>query len=336
MASKKKESVGIDFNALNNYIENDGSSRLYLLYGDEEYDIDCAVRSLKAKYIAEGCEDMDFVRLEGLSWDSIKANINTPPWMSVRKIVYVKDCPIFSGDNAEEASRVFSDLPDYLVLIIATEKIEGRKTKLLNAFKDNGIVANLGRLTEKDLCGYAMKVLWENGIGIDEPSCLSLVNRASLYKRALHNEIYKISTYCSVKGIKRIDTDLLERMCPPDLQGTIFDITDAIGNKDAGRAMSYVLKLTESGAESYYIRLMIGKHLRLLIASSEIGNDRELASRLSLHPFRAQKMTQQARKFDRDRLIGLYLRCSEDELACREINADSMTLLENYIIMACT
>lgn len=334
--AKKKESIGLDINALLSYINNDASAKLYLLYGEEEYDIDLAVKSLKNRFIAAGCEEMDFIRLEGFSWSDIKANINTPPWLSERKIVYVKDCTIFNGDNAEEAKKVFADLPDYGILIMSMNKIEGRKTSLVNAFKDNGIIGNLGKLSEKDLCGFAMKVLWENGISIDEPAGLSLVNRASLYKRSLLNEIDKISVYCNIKGIKRVDSDLLEKICPPDLAGTIFDITDAIGAKDARKAMSYVTKLTEVGTESYYIRLMIGKQLRLLIAAAETRNDRLLASRLSLHPYRAEIVTRQAMKFDIKKLLILFLRCSEDETTCREYGADSMTLLEYYIIYACS
>ena len=104
-------------------LKNDaGSISLALLYGEETYFFDSAVNVLKAKFIAPGSEQMDVCSLDGRSGpkiniDTIEEMLASPPWLSEKKLVIVRESGLFSGDITDKFTDLISNVPDSVILL---------------------------------------------------------------------------------------------------------------------------------------------------------------------------------------------------------------------------
>jgi DNA polymerase III subunit delta len=94
-----------------------GQSRsLYVLFGDEPFLIDKLVESLGQALIAPGCESLDRVVLDGggqagrLDLERLKAEVMTPPFLSAKKLVIVRNSGLLSAvGNSGRSSEQTQD-----------------------------------------------------------------------------------------------------------------------------------------------------------------------------------------------------------------------------------
>lgn len=315
-----------------------GSVNLALLYGEETYFFESAVNVLRSKFISPGSEQMDVCYLDGrsgpkISIDSIEEMLASPPWISEKKLVIVRDSGLFSGEVTEKFTDLISNVPDSAILIFLEEKMDCRK-KPFKEFLSKGTVCLCSPMTEEQLAGWVAKRLGKAGISITSEAAASMAVRCSMSLNMLANEINKMSLYCKGAGITSVDLDIVESCCPPDLSGKVFSIMDACGTGRAEAALDTLNTLIITKQPVIVIRVTFMNHLKRLICAKDIGDSRELASRLGIMDFVAEKLVRQARRFDMERLLGLYLEAVRQDSDIKHGLIDERTSLETIIVKA--
>jgi DNA polymerase-3 subunit delta len=100
-------------------------------------------------------------------------------------------------------------------------------------------------------------------------------------------------------------------------EGNIFDLVDAIGERNGKAALSQLQILLER-SDALEISGMITRQYRLLLQAREIleegGGENQVRDELNLHPFVAQKLTSQARRFKIGQLEDIYRRLLKIDL----------------------
>lgn len=341
----------IDISSFNKIVKSDIDIRLVLLFGEEEYLISNAVSVLKNKYLAVGGEQMDFAVLD---YDNknvvitdfltdIESNVMLPPWMSCKRLVLVRNVDLFalnSGDKelVERGNYIFEKIPKESLLIFVLDKIDKRKKSILNLFLHNGYAVESNYLEEDRLMQYIRRQLSQQQITIEDEAVNSLVSRCDKKLRAIATEINKLKLYAEGKGISHIDASLIETMCPPDIRGSVFDITDAIGSGNCSDALNILNTLIENlmitKEPPTKIRAMFTKHIKQLICAKELGNEREIIARMKVHPYVAKKINIQARRFSLDFLLDLYSRCGKTDADIKHGLLEERQALEMLIIMS--
>lgn len=333
--------------------------RCILIYGEEEFLMDQFLGIVKRKCIAEGAETMDYVKIdcEGKEMDpeQVRANIELPAWMSPKRVVYVKNADIFGkkdtdrkkkGDtdkkekndktDVEKIEKLLKDVPDTGILIISTSKIDNRKKALLKAFTDNGVVSEFAFQPEDKLSNTISKKLARSGLRADEETLLSIVSRCNKSLRLIDGEVNKIVLYCQGAGMDTVTMDVVEDLCPPDIQGKIFQITDAIGARNAQAALIYTDNLIKTKEPLPRIRVMIARQIKLLICAKEIGNKDEIIKRLKVQDFVARNLLKQSRNFNHDKLIKIYMDLYQADADIKKGLADERMSLDTLIVKACS
>ena len=94
---------------------------LILLYGDEEYLIDGAIKTAKKKFISEG-GDIDYSLVDTrtgdeFSFSRLEEMTSMPPWMSSRRLVIVKQSGIMGKDLDDKDLDVLKNIPSSAVVI---------------------------------------------------------------------------------------------------------------------------------------------------------------------------------------------------------------------------
>ena len=341
----------IDVSSFNRVLKDNVDFKTVFLFGEEEYLIQSAISGMKKMYLSPEGEQMDCCTLDydnknvpvnDLLTD-IESNLMIPPWMSKKRIVIVKNVDLFqynSGDKdfLDRGSRILGNIPQESLLIFVAEKIDKRKKSTLSMFLKNGYVVEVNYMEEEKLALYIRKQLSKSGISIDEPSINSLMSRCDKKLRQVITEIKKLTLYCEGKGINSIDEKLIENMCPPDIRGTVFNITDAIGSGDVSQALmildTLLKNLLVSKEPPIKIRAMFTKHIKQLICAKEIGNEREIIAQMKVHPFVAKKINNQARNFSMNSLLDLYARCGKVDADIKHGLMEERQGLEMLIILS--
>ncbi len=323
---------------MNTVKNDDGKIGLYLMWGDEDFLIEQTVLHLRKKFIAPGSEAMDFVRLDfsdkPFDPDVVRSNTELPPWMSERRIVEVRNSGLFNSKETDVAESVIDSLPSTTTLVFREEKVDKKKKNLLKLFTTKGVAAEFEFMDEVYLTSWIRKRLAKEGIAIDEEAVTSLVSRCDKSMRRIAGEVEKLSLYCLAEGITSISFGEVDSLCPPDIKGSIFDITDAVGNGNPSEALKVLNNLILLKTQCTMIRFMLARHIRQLICVKELGNKNRAISEMKIHPYVAEKLLRQSGKFTMDRLVQLYTACADDDRNFKQGKIDERQSLEVFIVRA--
>jgi DNA polymerase-3 subunit delta len=242
-----------------------------------------------------------------------------------------------SPDSPEVTQKyisLFSDIPDFCCLILIEEKIDKRKKVLLEVVSGYGSLVRVDRQSTDALCKWVGTALHKENIRITMEAINSLVDRTEGNMRVLSNEIQKIVLYCAGSGIQEITLNELEAICIPDIRGSIFQMTDAIGTRNTGRALTVLDTLISMKEPVPKIRFMLSRHLRQLICAKELSTSERIMSELKVVPFVARNLSSQAKYFKMEELVELYEACALSDFSVKTGRIDDRLSLETLLVGA--
>lgn len=326
----------IKTNVLNKTIkENDDN--LFLIYGEEDFFIELAVRTIRMKYLEKGFEQMDSIRLDfggkAVQVDKIVENIELPAWASKKRVVEVINFE-FDKDSTEKLPDIIAKIPEGTVLVFVTDKVDKRKKKLYDAFVKNGIVCEVKYLEEAALMGFLTKGFGKQGLSLDTESGESIISRYDSSMRRIETAMKRIAMYCSATDTKNITYEIVDELCEPDVHADIFKITDAVGDGNAASALILLDNLIKLKEPLPRIRFMLARHIRMLICAKELNNKRDIVTRMGVRDFVAKKLMDQARNFNMDKLLMLYNLCYKNDYDLKHGMVDERAGLESFIVLA--
>ncbi len=372
MAKAKTSHEHIGYKELKAEIRNNQCRDLYVLTGEETFLIEKLIEGLSELLIAPGSEALDRVVLQGwgqpgrLDLDKLKAEVMTPPFLSRRKLVIVRQSGWFasgagnrsapaeadtqeengqdSDDVAEPAGsmpnasaqknrqealiRLFEKLPDSACLVLLEQKVDRRLKTLVSAIEKRGVLADIGKEQPKTLLLWVDAECRRRGLKLAAGAAESLVDRCDAAMQVIWQELSKIFLYCSYAKTTDITLDLIADLSLPDLRGSIFDLTDALSAGQTGRAMILADTLISQKQPVQLIQFMLARHLRQLICAAELGKPDRIAAELKVMPFVAARLAGQARKLPIPLLEDLYGRCFEMDMQVKTGKINDRLALE--------
>jgi len=120
-----------------------------------------------------------------------------------------------------------------------------------------------------------------------------------VHLRAVEDTVEKLALYTA--GERRVEVEDVEQCVLAVREAVVFDLLDAIGERQAGKALGILESLSSQRSESLRLNAMLANQLRRLVRIRSHG--RRLPSRdtvvseLGIHPFQAGKLLSQVRNF---------------------------------------
>lgn len=289
---------------------------LYLFYGPEEY--------LKKYYLAsiEKCLlNPEFISLnrvvleDKISINSIVDNCETLPAFSERKVVIVKNSGFFKAKkrvDIENLAEYFNNIPDHTCLVFYEEEVD-KRMKIAKSVRKNGLVVEFGFQKPAELVKWVTKVFKLNGKEIDVHGASWLVDNCGHGMTDILNEIKKVLAY--LQESRKVTVEVLEKVCSKSIKTRIFDLTDAIAQKDSTKALKLLNDMIVLKEPLPVIIYMITRQFRHILEMKLLKNEgvslSEAASKIGLTPYAARKVASQADNFTIDRLKTALEKCLE-------------------------
>ena len=296
----------------------------YVFHGQDELSLSETLKDFKRRLGPPDTTDLNTTRLNGrtLTLARLHHACDAMPFLAEKRLVIVnglltrltsrRDRPLSKA--LEEYLTALADyiphLPETTRLVFVEEKPLSASHPILQLAHreatgyakrfDAPDSKSLPRWIEKRVRGYDGQI---------EPfAAQKLANAVGSDLRLLDQEITKLVTYTSTgQAITAADVDAV---VPYVQAAIIFDLVDALGQRNGRVAAQTLHRLLDSGTHPLELLAMIARQFRLLIQVKDLeargATRQEVIKTLKLHPFPAGKLHSQATQFTAEQLETVY------------------------------
>jgi DNA polymerase-3 subunit delta len=289
---------------------------IYFLFGNDEFAISRRLKEFESDFPDPTSADMNTARLEARSMneDDLNNAVNAMPFLAKRRLVLLQN-PSSKYNNPNARKKFFEFLekaPETtrLVMFESVEPKEAEKHWLVKwAEKNSKLIQTkafmLPRL--KDMTGWIVNETKNQDGKIEPRAAEMLKDMVGVDTRQAGMEIAKLLAY--VNWARPITAQDVEAVCIVTSQQSVFDFVDALANGNGKSAQHLLHRLLET-EDAFSLWGMVVRQFRLLLQAREIldarGNQNDVARALGVHPFVAEKTTQQAARFSIESLEYIY------------------------------
>ncbi|MBN1426776.1 MAG: DNA polymerase III subunit delta [Anaerolineae bacterium] len=277
----------------------------------------------------------------------IEAAARAAPFLADARLVLVEDLTTSATGRAvlEQLPDVFTTLPDWTRLVFveagSEESDSGKRGGRQQALK------KLVNLVENDPRG---KVL-----AFDAPRDLPrwLQERASRYQATLDvaaarllaecvgsdlvladTELAKLATYTA--GTRAISKEDVALLIPYSTEANIFQMVDALGQRNGKTALALLRKLLDAGDEPLRILGMFTRQYRMIIQMREQldggQSARGAAQTLGMRDFIAEKIASQSRQYRMEQLEHILEMLLKIDVAVKTGKLTGDLALEEFVV----
>ncbi len=322
---------------------------VYVFHGDDSFTIHRHVETI-IKQMGEDptLAEMNITRLDGrqASDEDLRSAANSMPFLAERRLVILTSPFARLGTDAAR-KRFLSTLdglpPTTGLVLLVEDTLERKKWKSLPQLDSNWLRKWLSSAGEKafyllcelprinEMPEWVRKEARRQSGQFSPGGAAALVAHIGNDTRLACLEITKLLTYVDYK--RPVEAEDVEELTAQVGQADVFDMVDALAGGNTRQAISLLHRLLES-QEPLSLFGMITRQFRLLVQACEVideGRGSQIAAELHLHPFVADKLGAQARRFNMDQLIAIYHRLLLLDEAMKTSQAPADLALDTFI-----
>ena len=230
------------------------------------------------------------------SFEEIVDALQTPSFSSLKKVVvcknpyFIKDSKVklpFTNDIKTLEEYINNENPDSEWIIICPKKYFSGKSKFINMISKLGEVENLLFEDENEFISYGNSLIEATKINIDSKAKEILFERCAGDVCKLEREIAKLAIFND-----KIDVDIITKMVSRPLEDDVFELSNALLNKDHKRIMKLYSDLKLLKMEPINLIALLANQFRLimqvLILKKENKKEADIATILQVHPYRVK------------------------------------------------
>ncbi len=322
--------------------KTDTSKTFYILHGDDDFNLEAEVASVRAK-MGDEMNTSDFDG-ESASVSEVLNAVCSYPFLSDKRLVIVKGMISWitrkgAGETgkkaAEQLINALPTLPDYARLVLVERQTLPDSNKFIKQARDlpNGYEKAFS--VSKDSTGWILKrAKDEYHTEIERQAAEALATVTANDLRRADNELIKLVSY--VDGARPITEDDVALLTPYVAETRVFDMVDALAEGRANAALHMLHRLlAEKDEDPFRVYGMIVRQFRLLLTGKEFlatgGFPNQMAENLGMNPYVAKKITQQSRAFTLAQLERIYRVLLENDIKMKTGRIDPALALDMFI-----
>lgn len=270
---------------------------LYLIYGIEDYIIDEAIKKIITD---NNIIDDNIIKynLDEVNVSLALEEASTVSMFDSKKLVICEGCTFLTGENKKEINHDIDSLIKYinnpftdvfLVFVVRKEKLDDRK-KIVKELKKNSTVIEAQKKENYNLNNYIIDYVNKNGYNMSKNACIKLIERAGNNLSNLISECDKIFLYKDDE--KNITEEDIENLVFKNIEDNIFELTNAVMNKDKKKIINIYKDLILMGEEEIKLIVMLANQFRMILqVKLMVKNgykERDMATIIKEHPYRVK------------------------------------------------
>ena len=288
---------------------------IFFFYGEDSFRAQQKIKNIWDKFKAKvGGDGYNIDYLDGnlLTIADFFKSVKSCGFLVTKKLIIIRD--IFDNkklkniqDEIIKFLKTQKDDPEENYLIFwQTGKTDAR-SKLYKALKKFKFTEEFNILSTPKLISWLKKEVANHKRSITKKALNLLLICVGNNLWQLHQEINKLVNFCK----KEIKVEDVKKLVHAKTDNNIFNLVDAIGNKNKKLALNLIEKQLDNGVAIQYIITMIVRQFRLILkiksfSENKITQDWAIAQTLKLPNFVAKKILIQSNLFTLIELKKIY------------------------------
>ena len=283
-------------------IRQRGASSLYLVCGEEDCLRDQALAAIKTSVLGagdDGLETFNYDLLYGDECDASEVLIRAgeAPVFASRRLLVVKATEKLPTREGEALLPYLKAPSDSTTLVFVAAKLDGR-LKFSQAVSKYAVVVDCSPLYENQLPVWIRAEAGKTGVRLNEEAVSRLADLASSLRALpggslylIRRELEKLAAFVPLGAVAG-PADV-ESVRGGEAGASVFDLADAIGAQDRGRALRILARNLEAGeAPVRILGSLTWQYRRIWKAKESLRQGRgeaEAARLLRLQPFKVKE-----------------------------------------------
>jgi DNA polymerase III subunit delta len=316
-----------------------------LLLGDEPYLRDACRAQLIERFVPLAARDWALSRYSAGRGETSTAleQAQTLPMLAPQQAVFLENVEAIeklgekNRDSAVEALQAYLENPaPFTVLVLEATNLDQRM-KLAKLLAEQTLVVEVGLGEDLDqklstAAALARGLAKQQGVDFEAGAAEDLAEAVAADLMRLKTEIDKLATYAgSRKVIRRQD---VATMVISEKTATVWELTDLLASRDAGRALDFLHRLLRDGEEPLQILGAVTWMYRKLVEASEVkgvSNGYQAARTLGMRPEQAELALRAARKIPKPQLLASMGALQRADNRLKSGGEDSRAIMEFLI-----
>lgn len=336
-----------------NCIKKDEIKNVYLFYGEEVYLINDALEKLKRKLVDPSLEQLNYTILDAkeISVEKIVDTCETLPFMSEKKLVYIKGLDIFKGKSknfSEEDQKYIVDyikkIPESATVVFYDVSSIDTRRKIVKEIKKHGDVVEFTKLNDNEFNKWIKKIFksYEKSIEVKELSILKnnldyLGKNASRNLLDVENEVKKIISFMGEE--EKLEQDHIEKILSSSFQNNIFKLIDSVEKRNPSESIKRLNHILGQGEPILKVLTTLGNQMKNILSVKLLLDEgytsKNIASKLSLHPFVVSKCAAQSKRFSIEELRGILNTFLDVDIMIKTSKMDEKMAMEMLVMEIC-
>ncbi len=287
-------------------------SRIYLLYGSEDYLVRFYSDRLVEKNLSEEDRLMNMQVYEGSAAEvgQVSESAETYPFMAEKRITVIRDSGWFQTKGVPEGLENFvkaiPNLPETSLLIFEEHQVD-KRSQFYKAVSKYGTAAELNQPDQEGMIRFAARELARYGKQTDRQTAVYFLEKVGgdmIYQQL---EIAKLAAYAGERPIVTMRD--VDAVCSQQAEDNVFKMTDALGGRDKNKAFLIYERLLEANEAPqrifYLLAGQVRRMFRMRLAMEKRMTDAECADFCGVSPRAVWIYQKQARRFDTGHLAQL-------------------------------
>lgn len=269
-------------------------SNIYLLYGEEKYDIHQKVEKIKKEFTnLEVGGNLFYINLDNI--DELNSITQGVSFFGTEKLIIIRNT------NLKFNVNILKDIDEDIKVIIIEDSIDKR----LGEYKTLSKIAECieyKHLDEKQMTQFIIQILKKYNVKISYEDAQYMQNVCGNDKYNNINELQKLVIYVQTGGT--VTKEIIDKVCSKTLNAKIFDVLDDIVNKRKNIAIEEVNSLLRQKESIVKIYIMLYKQFKQLfmIKLLKQAGEKNISQELGIAPFIVKKLSFACDKYSEEEL----------------------------------
>lgn len=300
-------------------------ANIYLLYGEEKYDLNNKVEKIKKEFSnLEVGVNLFYVNLENI--DELENITQGVTFFGSDKLIIIKDTKL--KFNVELLKDIDSDIK----VVIIEDSVDKRTSE----YKTLSKIAEVNEYKhpdEKQMVSYIMEILKKYGKKISFDDATYMQSVCGEDKSNIINELQKLVIYAD--NTDTITKEMIDKVCSKTLNAKIFDVLDFIIGRKKKQAISELDNLLKQKESIIKIYIMLYKQYKQLyqIKLLKKKGEKDIAGILGIHPFVVKKLLYSVDKYSEEELKNIIYAFDDYDFKTKNGDIDFEIGLKKIICM---
>ncbi len=307
---------------------------VYFFFGEDSYSLEAVVALIEeaVKPQIESDFDREIFYGEDKNLLDILNVASAFPFGSGKKLIILKEFEKIK--DKKPLAPYAASPPEFTILVvIQAGTISNLEAEPYRSLLKNNFLFEAKELKGENLVSWLVNHVKAMGKLISVDNARMLIDIAGENREMLEAQLEKIFIYLgddkeiTLESIKSLSTSMKEY--------SIFDLQNAIGEKDKARSLEIAFNMLDKGAEMTFIIHMLTKYFTGLSRINELIEKKipeQAAARIvGTHPYYYRNYIQARKRFTDSSLINAAKALLKADLAVKTTTADSKTIISILI-----